>query len=184
MHEMLDNPCKTPCSDGPRLPRLENGVLTASCECGQTLSVELGRISHSAPCPGCGLPAAEGIVNGPHRPGILRLTPPHERTDGDNVVYFALRDGLIKIGTSHGVHKRVQTLGRAQLLGCHPGGFAEERRVHELFADSRVEGEWFADSFELRTYIAEHCTIPERPAPSPGPPRMPVSWGTIARHQL
>jgi len=73
---------------------------------------------------------------------------------GGSWVYFAARDGLIKIGQSHDVTKRMKGLG-ARLLTFEPGGVERERELHLRFFDHRVRGEWFRDAPEIRAYISE-----------------------------
>lgn len=68
------------------------------------------------------------------------------------VVYFAERDGLIKIGMSGVVEKRMAAL-HCSLLATYPGGRDLERRMHERFAADAVGGEWFKPSPELRNLI-------------------------------
>lgn len=169
MPEMLDNPCKDPALDGSSLPTLTDGVLSASCQCGTTLKIRLSRITTEPPCPTCSLPAAEGIVAGPHRVRFYELLP-RERTDGDNVVYFARIGNAVKIGTTGNISLRLSNLGQPELLGCMAGGFAEERRTHKRFTRFRLHGEWFADCPEIRAFINEHCEIPALRSPAKRPP--------------
>lgn len=77
-------------------------------------------------------------------------------------VYFAEAGGMIKIGHSRRLAKRMQVLrssnpAGATLLGVIPGSASLEASVHSLFEDQRATGEWFADSPALRGYIAERC---------------------------
>lgn len=85
-------------------------------------------------------------------------------------VYFAHRDGLIKIGCSTGPDQRVQAL-RADLIGWEPGSFYRERVLHERFAATRVTGEWFRMSPEIREYITR--TMPW------AVPRLPPEDGAV-----
>lgn len=68
-------------------------------------------------------------------------------------VYYAERDGLIKIGTSRNVPVRMDAL-KARLLAIEPGGPTVERTRHEQFGDSRVVGEWFQPTAGLHAHIA------------------------------
>lgn len=77
-------------------------------------------------------------------------------------VYFAEAGGMIKIGHSRRLAKRLQVLrssnpGGAQLLGALPGSAIREAQIHRLFNDQRANGEWFADSPALRGFIADNC---------------------------
>lgn len=69
-------------------------------------------------------------------------------------VYFAERDGLVKIGISKNPGRRIRSL-RADLLAIEPApdGFGSERAVHERFAHLRVEGEWFEPGADLVAHI-------------------------------
>lgn len=67
-------------------------------------------------------------------------------------VYFAERDGLIKIGWSATPTRRALSLG-ASLLAVHEGDMRTERTLHRVFADDREHGEWFRRSPALLTYI-------------------------------
>jgi hypothetical protein len=79
----------------------------------------------------------------------------------NSVVYFVRRevDGLVKIGTSINVNRRMSWLangaGPVTLLGTVPGGFDRENHIHRVFHDSREHGEWFRPTPELLAYIAD-----------------------------
>lgn len=67
-------------------------------------------------------------------------------------VYFAERDGLVKIGWSG--HPCQRALGlKASLLAVVPGSRQDERIMHERFAGDRVAGEWFRPSPALVEYV-------------------------------
>jgi hypothetical protein len=77
-------------------------------------------------------------------------------------VYFADRDGLVKIGYSADPHRRVDQLG-ARLLAVMPGGSVMERLMHRRFAEYRSHGEWFHPGLGLITFIeALHGDDPYR----------------------
>lgn len=76
-------------------------------------------------------------------------------------VYFAGRNGHIKIGYSTAVEARMRNL-KATLLGQFEGSIADERATHRRFADFAIGGEWFLDVEEIRDYIA-HLRIPASP---------------------
>lgn len=77
-------------------------------------------------------------------------------------VYFVQenrKNGLIKIGHSSNVGKRMSQLknGRTTgltLLGTFDGGAIEEAKIHDLFDSDRVAGEWFKPSNKLLAFIA------------------------------
>lgn len=72
-----------------------------------------------------------------------------------DVVYFAERNGLIKIGTTGGLGDRVGQLDKGdcavpgvdvspvRVLATMPGSREVERAVHEMFANLCYQGEWF-----------------------------------------
>lgn len=77
------------------------------------------------------------------------------------VVYFAERNGLVKIGTTSHLARRLRQI-KATLLGFEPGGFSEEAALHRQFADFRVEGEWFEPVVPLLERIpCEQLPLPE-----------------------
>lgn len=64
-------------------------------------------------------------------------------------VYFIRVDGLTKIGWSTNVYKRVCAIENqlgvlVEFLFCFPNNHKTDTEWHHLFADKRVEGEWFA----------------------------------------
>lgn len=178
---MLDNNCNTASLDGCSVPRSgENNHLSASCICGHTIDVDLTRLSHTRCI--CGLPAAEGILAGPHRHHLM--PPPKKMDDSNNVVYFAQVAGLVKIGTTGNLRQRLKSLGEPTLLGFHPGGYAKEKEVHRRFGAARIHGEVFELTDEIRHYIARNCTAQLEPMPSrPARPNRKVSLDSIARQR-
>ena len=95
------------------------------------------------------------------------LTP--LRSETRQRVYFMEREGLVKIGISSNVPKRVQevsrgssmisgmTVGPVRLLGTRPGGRDEESRLHKLFKEARVAGEWFRLSEDQMLKVEQMC---------------------------
>ena len=73
-------------------------------------------------------------------------------TAGCRWVYFAERDGLVKIGYSANVDQRMRQLG-ARLLAVMPGGAGMEGRMHALFAEYHAHGEWFHPGLGLVSFI-------------------------------
>lgn len=74
--------------------------------------------------------------------------------EATTIVYFAEREGLIKIGCSASLPHRMRKLG-TRLLSAFEGTFADERAMHERFAHLRGEGEWFSPGAELVQFISD-----------------------------
>jgi len=85
-----------------------------------------------------------------------------------SIVYFFQVDlppefARIKIGTtSWDANRRVSALKFAcpydlKWIGAIPGGRAEERALHNKFAEHRVKGEWFNPHPSILEYIKEAC---------------------------
>ena len=105
-----------------------------------------------------GMAAAGGVAveAEPAAPDELQL----DAYTGSDHVYFlqAQSLGLIKIGTSSNVSKRIAALQTASpdaltVLGCIPGDCEIERSLHARFAEERVRGEWFTPSERLVDFI-------------------------------
>ncbi len=69
------------------------------------------------------------------------------------MVYFAEFNGLIKIGCSRNLRRRMASLG-ARLLAAIPGDFAKEKEIHREYAYARSHGEWFLRDPSLMNFIA------------------------------
>lgn len=74
------------------------------------------------------------------------------KAPGVQWVYFAERDGLVKIGYSADVERRMRQLG-ARLLLVLPGGESIESWMHRQFAAYNAHGEWFHPGLELVALI-------------------------------
>lgn len=87
-----------------------------------------------------------------------------------SVVYFMEREGFIKIGWTRFLDERVSavsrgaampegmTVGPVHLLGSMVGDRADEKRLHERFAEWRLDGtEWFYPAPELLEFIGQEC---------------------------
>lgn len=78
-------------------------------------------------------------------------------------VYFLESNGLIKIGYSTDVRRRVDQVIRTQrcggkYLGFMPGDRKVEKHLHAVFADHREFGEWFRSSEEIMAFISSACS--------------------------
>lgn len=76
-------------------------------------------------------------------------------------VYFVQSgpDGPIKIGSASNVAARVRALqigcpDRLRVLAVLTGGLRKEHELHERFAESRKEGEWFWPAAGIGQYLA------------------------------
>jgi hypothetical protein len=92
-------------------------------------------------------------------------------------VYFAERDGFVKIGRTAGLKKRMHDIGKGSCMpqgmsvgpvrllaviycACETKGCVRERHFHDKFRESWLEGEWFLLDRTLASYIGglEDCT--------------------------
>jgi Meiotically up-regulated gene 113 len=92
---------------------------------------------------------------------VNRVAPP---LDGSRV-YFAARDGLVKIGTAKDVRKRItdiargsclatgMTSGPVSLLATRPGDRRHEKLLHSRFSHLHWEYEWFIPGDDLLLFI-------------------------------
>lgn len=100
----------------------------------------------------CGATSWDPIMSD-ERPAFIALCRVCNAEVAQSGVYFAERDGLIKIGCSRDPGKRVVHLD-ARLLASHAGDFETERTLHRVFADDLAVGrEWFRPSPALLAYI-------------------------------
>jgi len=107
---------------------------------------------------------ASGLIDPADIASKVRITGPKQ------VVYFMERDGMVKIGISKDVSKRMKqvskgssmipgmTLGPVTLLGTMPGGRDQEFKLHRQFRHLRVDGEWFHLTDEIKDYIAQRAS--------------------------
>jgi DNA-binding CsgD family transcriptional regulator len=96
------------------------------------------------------------------------------------MIYFVenLTSGVIKIGFTTNPGKRLATLQNASadplgLMGVLPGGPAEEKRIHRLFAQHRLRGEWFRGGDAMRAEIVSMLAAEAAKPASVEPPRTP-----------
>lgn len=88
-----------------------------------------------------------------------------------SLIYYAEREGYVKIGRTTNLTKRIKDLSRGGviypdgvglgpvvLLATHKGGEVAEARLHERFATDRVAGEWFRKSDLLAAHIVSVIT--------------------------
>lgn len=110
---------------------------------------------------------------------IVTVQMPVRLTDRTGFVYFVERGGLVKIGHTRDLRRRLATLRSSgihagiadagvSLLGVEPGTVALEGARHAQFAAARQVGEWFIPTAELRAHIrslwpepsdVEHCVF-------------------------
>lgn len=77
------------------------------------------------------------------------------------MIYFIenLNNGLVKIGHTNRPRQRFKSLKYAEksdllILGVMDGDVVIEREMHAKFRSSRIRGEWFEKTPELRLFIA------------------------------
>ena len=91
--------------------------------------------------------------------------PQNENKNGD-YVYFFETQGMIKIGVSLNVPKRLKrveawTPFEIKMLGNINGGYPLEKQIHRKFKHLRVKGEWFKSDDHLLKFIEEIKTADE-----------------------
>lgn len=105
---------------------------------------------------GAWLPLVEAIeaaraINSELPSGAARARPPIERRPAANkkgFVYFCLCGEHIKIGFSTRPLSRISAISGShpapmEILVVVPGTFGDEQRLHAVFSDFRLGGEWF-----------------------------------------
>jgi hypothetical protein len=81
------------------------------------------------------------------------------------MIYFArvIPNGPIKIGFSISVETRIRTISTTspfpiELIGDMEGTLEDETRLHSMFADYRLNGEWFEPNGKLLDFIEANTT--------------------------
>lgn len=74
------------------------------------------------------------------------------------LVYFIYSAGLLKIGCTKDIERRMADLGNmgaapSTLIAVLPGDKSLEYRLHCLFKDDRRHGEWFYPSDEMKRFL-------------------------------
>jgi hypothetical protein len=74
-------------------------------------------------------------------------------------VYFALSGRRVKIGISKNPRERLKSIrtgsySKVNIYYVTPGGREKEKELHALFAQYRVNGEWFIYAKEIQDWIA------------------------------
>lgn len=106
-----------------------------------------------------------------NREAEIKRPPPPPPEPRLGHIYFFEVDGFVKIGSTSGNPLRrlhacqVGNPKELRLLGYYSvaAECAEEIQLHGRFAASRVRGEWFRDSPELRQLIALKCPANDNP---------------------
>lgn len=122
--------------------------------CGESLDVRLldAPLDQRDLCSRCALILEAGEFGAGARCSHIR-----GRWRGPTHVYYARRDGIIKIGLSRNVGQRMAGLG-AELLAVELGGVMDERRRHAQFEHLRLPDtgdsrEWFLPGPDLLQHI-------------------------------
>ncbi|MGI9485427.1 MAG: GIY-YIG nuclease family protein [Geminicoccaceae bacterium] len=100
-----------------------------------------------------------------HVPRVVHVPRPGEYntiTDKEAWIYFIQAEcgGPIKIGWTQDIDRRVKDMQAVNpftliVIGKFRGMLADERRLHDKFALSRLHGEWFEPTDELLAEISE-----------------------------
>lgn len=121
------------------------------------------------------------------------------RVKHDPLVYYARRDGLIKIGTTTRIRARLGAQGLYDLLAIEPGSYDLETQRHEQFAEHRLSplrpvggrgrgpAEWFRPGANLMAHIEALraiCVLPELRSQTPPPADGHYIPGTSEYHNL
>jgi len=135
----------------------------------------------SVPFTTCSVPLCHGHLR-PLQEAILRQEeeeqdafqewvnnrPTRQSDRSGSIIYYVERldNGLIKIGTTVNIEKRMMDLRRdvhrvncetdLVLLAQHAGSFQTEKAIHRLFPDERIgRSEWFRPSARLQSHIKD-----------------------------
>mgnify|MGYP002737250170 CR=1 FL=1 len=106
--------------------------------------------------------------------------PPRRTVPKTGLIYYLEDDGLIKIGWTSNLQRRMrQFLPNHKLLAVEPGTRSDERRIHRKFAVHLTHGnEWFAAVPSIRKHIemvkARHGEPPADITVGPNPASVPV----------
>lgn len=84
---------------------------------------------------------------------------------GPQIYFITAGDGLVKIGFSIDVEKRIRSLATGssaelQILLTINGTRSDEKALHQSFKADRVRREWFRLSPAIQAFIAKHKTDP------------------------
>lgn len=79
------------------------------------------------------------------------------------MIYFIRQDSTVKIGCTKNIKIRLSDLQvsnphELSVLLLINGSFKEEERLHSLFVDDKVRGEWYFLSDEIKEFIKEQQT--------------------------
>jgi Meiotically up-regulated gene 113 len=103
-----------------------------------------------------------------------RMAAIHRSEERSPCVYFAAREGYVKIGSTIDLAARIRTIaagasmlqgmtaGPVTLLATMPGGFKEEKALHKRFSHLRVDPgrEWFVYAGKLRDFVEGLQSVP------------------------
>ncbi|MER6135108.1 GIY-YIG nuclease family protein [Streptomyces sp. NPDC001815] len=110
-------------------------------------------------------------------PGVWETVPMQEDRDADAKVYLIGQHGssIAKIGTTASLQNRLRSLQsgyplKLEILWHKRGGWGLERYLHGVFADRRIEGEWFDFGDEdPRDAVSDAAALrPSRDGSGPG----------------
>jgi hypothetical protein len=93
----------------------------------------------------------------------------------DSTLYFVRRDfdGAIKIGITTDLRRRLpdprRQHGGMTLFGTVAGASTREKLAHLIFADSRLDGEFFQPTSALLFFLAQYALPPPVLHDKPGP---------------
>jgi hypothetical protein len=94
---------------------------------------------------------------------VERLARSREQTTVNGSVVYVIQCGdMVKIGYSRNVGQRLAQIrtsnpGAVRLVATLPGGAAEEKALHQRFAEFRSNGEWFHRRGAMRRWILGEC---------------------------
>ena len=96
-------------------------------------------------------------------------------------VYFLCSGKFVKIGFATNLLRRMDEIGSKmpglRLKAYMLGTMAKERELHRRFASSRVQGEWFRTSKELRAVMRAATKVKKREfAPLLTPEKREAAW--------